>query len=391
MRRLIASRILLRRSNLCQQKCAKACGCRILGREGCGAGLGIRGIVAGLAGLAVAGGVGCRRAGSDRPLGATVAIVAPLGLSAVPIPKDNPPTVATIALGRKLFYDKRLSAGESVACATCHNPQLGFTDALALSKGFGGAVGVRNAPTIVNAAYLPFQFWDGRAASLEEQAAAPIADPVEMNQPHLVSVGKLAQDAMYRRMFREAFGTEDATLGRVEKALASFERTVLSGGSAFDRYAYGGDKGAMTAAQVRGLGVFVDAHRGNCAACHTIGAKDALFTDGKFHNTGEGVGDSGEFSDLGRFGQTKVATDTGAFLTPTLRNVANTGPYMHDGRLKTLKEVVDFYAGGGNSNAYLDPQMKTIVLTGQDRLDLVEFLKSLTGEMPPRVGPPGKD
>ena len=341
--------------------------------------------------VAVAGAGGCRRVPRERPVGMVVAIAAPLGLPPVPVPKDNPPTAETIALGRKLFYDKRLSAGETIACATCHDPRLGFTDALALSRGFGGAVGVRNAPTIANVAYQPFQFWDGRAASLEEQAASPIADPVEMNQPHLVSVGKLAKDPEYRAMFRAAFGSEESTLGRVEKALASFERTVLSGDSAFDRYQYGGDKGALTAAQVRGLEVFLDARRGNCAACHTVGVRDALFTDGKFHNTGEGVGDVGEFGDVGRFGQTKVAADTGAFKTPTLRNVASTVPYMHDGRLKTLKEVVDFYAGGGNSNAYLDPEMKRIVLTGQDRADLVEFLQALNGAMPRGVGPPGKD
>jgi cytochrome c peroxidase len=334
---------------------------------------------------------GCKRSVSEMPVGPAVAIKVPLGLPPVPIPANNPPTAATIALGRKLFYDMRLSQDNSIACASCHSPQLDFTDGLARSRGVRGMTGVRNAPTIVNSAYLPLQFWDGRAVSLEEQAASPIANPVEMNQSHEVSVSKLAEDPGYKEMFKKAFGSEDVTFGRVQKALASFERTVLSGNSAFDRFKYGGDKDALTPAQVRGLALFIDPHKGNCAVCHTIGPKYALFTDGKFHNTGEGAGDDGVFADVGRFGETKVAAEKGAFMTPTLRNIANTAPYMHDGSLKTLKEVVDFYAGGGNSNPNLDREIHSIALSGQDRADLVEFLKSLTGEMPPNVGQPGKD
>jgi cytochrome c peroxidase len=334
--------------------------------------------------------IGCKKPVSDRPVGAIVQIKAPLGLPPVPIPADNPPTAETITLGRKLFYDKKLSKDNSLACASCHNPLMDFTDALPLSRGVGGMTGIRNAPTIVNAAYLPFQFWDGRAKSLEEQAASPIADPVEMNQTHEVSVSKLSADPTYKPLFLAAFGPGGVTLGRVEKALASFERTVLSGNSSFDRYQFGGDKNALTPAQIRGLGIFLDPAKGNCAACHTVNDKYALFTDGKFHNIGEGVGDDDQFSDIGRFHQTKLKTDEGAFKTPTLRNVANTGPYMHDGSLKTLKEVVDFYAGGGNSNPYLDKEIRVIKLSGQDRSDLVAFLQSLTGEMPQNAGPPEK-
>ena len=334
---------------------------------------------------------GCKRPVSSVPIGPAMTIKAPLGLPPVPIPADNPPTEATVALGRRLFYDTRLSQDNSVACASCHNPQLAFTDGLSRSRGVRGMTGVRNAPTIVNAAYLPLQFWDGRAKSLEEQAARPIADPVEMNQSHEVSVSKLAADANYKVLFQKAFGSEDVTFVRVQKALASFERTVLSGDSAFDRYQYGGDKSALTAAQVRGLAIFLDPHKGNCAVCHTIGRKYALFTDGKFHNTGEGAGDAGSFADVGRFTETKIEADQGSFKTPTLRNIANTSPYMHDGSLKTLKEVVDFYAGGGNSNPYLDKEMRKITLSGPERADLVEFLKSLTGEIPPNAGPPQKD
>jgi cytochrome c peroxidase len=331
---------------------------------------------------------GCHGTVSERPIGPAIAIHAPLGLPGVPIPPDNPPTAAAIALGRKLFYDRRLSKDASVACASCHDPRAYFTDGHAVSSGVGGLRGDRNAPTVLDAAYMPFQFWDGRAASLEEQAGSPIEDPVEMNQSHTGAVRQLNADPSYGPMFRAAFGSPDITIGRVEKAVASFERTLLSGNSPFDRYEYGGDKSALSEAQIRGLAVFQDPNRGNCAVCHTITRQSALFTDGKFHNTGEGVDGAGDFIDVGRYRETKVATDTGAFLTPTLRNVAKTPPYMHDGHLKTLKDVVDFYAGQGNSNPYLDKEMKSIHLSGQDRADLVEFLQSLTGDMPPNVGPP---
>jgi cytochrome c peroxidase len=178
------------------------------------------------------------------------------------------------------------------------------------------------------------------------------------------------------------------TIGKVKNALASFERTLISGDSPFDRYQYGGDKHALSPSAIRGLAIFQDKNKGNCAVCHTIGEKDALFTDGKFHNIGVSVDPAGELTDLGRYDVTKIDTDKGAFRTPTLRNIAKSAPYMHDGSLKTLKAVVDFYAGGGNSNPYLDREIKEIKLTGQERSDLVEFLESLTGEMPPDAGPP---
>ncbi len=334
---------------------------------------------------------GCQTPGSDKPIGAVVEIKAPLGLPPVPIPVDNPPTAETIALGHRLFYDTQLSKDDSLSCASCHNPQFAFTDGQQFSKGVGGTSGVRNAPTVMNAAYLPHQFWDGRAISLEEQAGSPMSNPVEMNQTHKVSVSKLGADPAYKQMFVQAFGPGAITIDQVEKALASFERTVLSGDSAFDRYEFGGDKKALTPSQIRGLAIFKDPQRGNCAVCHTINDKYALFTDGKFHNIGEGVDGDSEFSDIGRYHETKVATDKGAFKTPTLRNVVLTAPYMHNGSVKTLKDVVNFYAGGGNSNPYLDKEIRAIKLSAQDRTDLVEFLKSLTGEMPPNVGPPSKE
>ena len=341
--------------------------------------------------LALSAVSGCKAPVGDQPLGPPIHLQAPLGLPPVPIPSDNPPSANAVALGRKLFYDKRLSQDASLACASCHRPELGFTDGRKLSVGVTGKVGLRNAPTLLNVAYVPLLFWDGRASSLENQAASPIADPLEMNQTHDVSVGQLASDPVYRLMLENTFGTEAISLGRVEKALASFERTLLSGDSAFDRYQYAGQKNALTPAQIRGLSIFSDPKRGNCTACHTIGPTSALFTDNKFHNLGEGVGDDGNFVDPGRYRETHVDADMGAFKTPTLRNVALTGPYMHDGHLKTLKDVVDFYAGGGNSNPHLDKQITAIHLTGQDRSDLVEFLNALTGNMPANVGEPEKE
>jgi cytochrome c peroxidase len=334
---------------------------------------------------------GCRTPGNEKPIGTVVKIEAPLGLPPVPIPADNPPTKETIALGRKLFYDPRLSRNNTLSCASCHNPYIAFSDGRAIAQGFGGSLGVRNSPTLLNAAYSPLQFWDGRASSLEAQSAFPIANPVEMDQPHDVSVSKIRKDPEYKAEFAQAFGPGPITLDLIEKSLASFERTLLSGNSPFDQYQYGGNKLALSPAAIRGLEIFRDPKRGNCAVCHTIEEHYALFTNGTFHNIGVGVNAEGDLTDLGRFDATKIQAEKGKFKTPGLRNVALTAPYMHDGSLKTLKSVVDFYAGGGNSNPYLDKDIKPLHLSAQDRADLVAFLESLTGDMPKNVGPPGKD
>jgi len=319
---------------------------------------------------------------NEKPIGAAVELPPPLGLPPVPIPAANPPTRDTIALGRRLFFETKLSRDNSLSCATCHNPALDFTDGKKHSTGVAGKVGVRNAPTILNAAYYRTQFWDGRASSLEEQAGGPMANPLEMDQAHDITVSKLNADPSYTAEFAKAFGPGAITIGKVTNAIASFERTLLSGNSAFDRYEYGGDKNALSPAAARGLVLFRDSKKGNCATCHTIGEKYALFTDNKFHNLGVGVNGEGELTDLGRYDETKIEADKGAFKTPGLRNVAKTAPYMHDGSIKTLKEVVDLYAGGGNSNPHLDKEIKSIHLSGRDRADLVEFLESLTGESP---------
>jgi cytochrome c peroxidase len=329
-------------------------------------------------------------AASARPVGAATPIVVPLGLPPVPVPADNPVTVETIDLGRRLFYEKRLSANNTIACASCHDPLRGFSDGRKFSTGVDGKTGTRNAPTVLNAAYAGTLFWDGRASSLEEQAAGPIQNPIEMNQTHEVCVSKLGEDPAYVAEFENAFGPGPITMDKVQKALAAFERTVLSANSAFDRYEFGGDKNALSAAAARGLAIFKDRNQGNCATCHTIAETHALFSDGKFHNIGIGVNPEGELTDPGRFNHTGVETDRGAFKTPTLRNVAESAPYMHDGSLKTLRDVVDFYTGGGNSNPHLDKEIKPLNLTRRQRDDLVSFLESLTGEVPQDVGPPSK-
>jgi len=308
-----------------------------------------------------------------------VAIEAPLGLPPVPLPADNPPTADSIALGRKLFFDVRLSGDDTVSCATCHNPQLSFTDALAGSRGIGKKIGRRNAPTILNAVYYSSFFWDGRAPTLEEQAGFPISNPDEMGQSHDLSIKKFEKIPEYKKEFELVYGPGRLTIEKIEIAIASYERTLLSGDSAFDRYMYGGDKAAMSEAAIRGLRLFTDKGKGNCVTCHVIGERSATFSDGKFHNLGAGVNSKGELTDLGRYEQTKVDADRGAFRTPDLRNVAKTAPYMHDGSLKTLKDVVDFYDGGGTSNPHLDKEIKELKLSERDREDLVAFLESLTG------------
>jgi cytochrome c peroxidase len=322
------------------------------------------------------------------PTGTPLRISAPLGLPAEPLPSDNPPTAETVALGRRLFYDTRLSADGSISCASCHSPDRGFTDGQRVAKGIRGQMGTRSAPSLLNSAYYAAEFWDGRAASLEDQAGGPMANPIEMGQPHEVSIRKLEGDPAYRPLFEKAFGAGPITMDKIAKSLASFERTLVSGGSPFDRYEYGRDAAAMSAAAIRGLAAFRDPARGNCSACHSIGKDYALFTDGKFHNIGVGVDAIGELTDLGRYSQTKVDADRGAFKTPTLRDVALTAPYMHDGSEKTLQQVVDYYAGGANSNPQLDPAIQAIKLTSQDRADLVAFLEALTGGIPPDSGPP---
>ena len=322
------------------------------------------------------------------PIGKPVHIQVPLGLPPVPIPPDNPPTAETIALGRRLYYDPILSVDNTVSCATCHSPQFGFADPKPVSEGVAKKTGTRNSPTVINSAYYNLQFWDGRAASLEKQAEGPVQNPVEMAHSLKGVEQRLNADEGYRRQFAKAWGPDPITYEMVAKSIASFERTVISGNSPFDRWKYGHDKNALSPAAKRGFVVFTSAKKGNCAACHQIGEKYALFTDNKFHNVGVST-DMGNILDPGRFAVTNDQADRGKFKTPSLRNIALTAPYMSDGSLKDLKEAIDFYIGGGNSNPNLDKQIHVLdFLTGEERADVMEFLKSLTGQMPPDVGPP---
>ncbi|MDA1312336.1 MAG: c-type cytochrome [Acidobacteria bacterium] len=326
---------------------------------------------------------------SSMPIGASITIEPPLGLPPVPVPADNPPTAETIALGRKLYYDKTLSVDKSIACASCHRPDAGFADPDQFSSGVGGKKGGRQAPTVINAAYFNVQFWDGRSPSLEEQALGPMANPIEMAHTLEELQKILSKDPGYVAEFEKAFGPGGVTMDRAKKAIASFERTVLSGNSPFDRFMYGGEADAISESAKRGLEVFRDPAKGNCNVCHAMQEGSALFTDNKFHNLGVGAGLDGTLADIGRFEVTKNEADRGAFKTPGLRNIAETAPYMHDGSLKTLKEVIDFYIGAGNSNEWRAKDLKELDhLTGQERTDLEEFLKSLSAEMPAGTGAP---
>jgi cytochrome c peroxidase len=295
----------------------------------------------------------------------------PLGLPPIAWPKDNPYSQAKAELGKLLYFDRRLSGDETVSCASCHAPDMGFTDNAAVSTGIRKQKGGRSAPTVINRVYSMAQFWDGRAASLEEQAKGPIANPIEMGMTHDGAVENIRKVAGYRPLFTKAFGTQDIDIERIAKAIACFERTVLSGNAPYDRYKRG-DKKAMTAEQVRGMDIFVN--RAKCDACH----EGANFTLNAYHNLGVGM-DKPE-PDLGRFVVTKDPRDWGAFKTPTLREIEHTGPYMHDGSLKTLDLVVEFYNKGGIPNKNLAQEMKPLHLNDQNKKDLVAFLKALSGE-----------
>ena len=295
----------------------------------------------------------------------------PLGLPPLNWPADNPYTPAKAELGRLLYFDKRLSADESVSCASCHDPKFAFTDGAATSTGIKGQKGGRSAPTIINRAYTLAQFWDGRAATLEDQAKGPMANPIEMGNTHDAIVTKIKAVAGYRPLFAKAFGSEEINIDRIAMAIACFERTVFSGNAPYDRYKRG-DKKAMTPEQVRGMSVFFN--KAKCDTCH----EGANFTLNMYANLG--VGSDKPDPDVGRYAVTKNPSDWGRFKTPTLRDIANTAPYMHDGSLKTLEEVVEFYNKGGIKNKNLDEAMKPLHLTDQEKKDLVAFMKALSGE-----------
>ena len=341
----------------------------------------------------------------------TLKVRLPMGLdkgaAGIVIPEDNPLTRAKIELGRQLYFDPRLSRDGTVSCASCHHPDKGYAFDTQFGVGVKGQKGGRNSPVSYNRILSGPQFWDGRADSLEAQAVGPIANPIEMGFTHDECVERLETIEGYRIQFEKIFPDSGVTIDNVGKAIASFERVVVTGPSPADYYepvllvesqfpelvkdleafeeedpdsfdfymeaVENSEKNPMSEAAIRGRKLFFD-KRSNCSTCHT----GANFSDEQYHNLG--VGMDTEKPDLGRFDQTKEDKDRGAFKTPTIRNVALTAPYMHDGSQKTLEEVVEWYAKGGHANDHLSDKVKKLDLTDQEKSDLVAYMKALTGE-----------
>ena len=299
----------------------------------------------------------------------------PFGLeeTAVVIPADNPLTAEKIELGRTLFFDKRLSQDNTIACASCHLSTHAFTDGKPVSTGIRGQKGGRSAPASFNRVFSSAQFWDGRAPTLEAQSVGPFTNPIEHGFANYdVMNAKMMKIAGYRKLFKQVFGDENITTERVGKAIASFQRTILSGNSPADRFDQGQEAGAISESAQKGLTLFRDKAR--CTKCHS----GFNFTDEKFHNIGIGWDDNKV--DLGRYMVTGTAEELGAFKTPTLREISRSAPYMHDGRFKTLEDVVNFYNKGGVKNPHQDPLILPLELTKEEKQDLVQFLRTLTGE-----------
>ena len=300
----------------------------------------------------------------------------PLGLPAdrAIIPTDNPISKAKIELGRALYFDKRLSADGTIACATCHIPAKGGTDNAPVSTGINGQHGGRSAPSMVNRVFSAAQFWDGRADSLETQAKGPIANPIEMGNTHAMAVATVAGVAGYAPMFAAAFSSTEVTIDKIAQAIATYERVVVSGNAPYDKYK-AGDTSAMSPAAIRGMAIFQDNQRGRCALCH----RGPNFTGEDYKRLG--VGMDNPMPDLGRYNVTMKDSDRGAFKTPTLRNVALTAPYMHDGSVATLDDVVNYYRTASHASVINDPDFQPLNLTPGDVSDVVEFLKALTGDI----------
>lgn len=300
----------------------------------------------------------------------------PLGLTPIPWPDDNPYTQKKAELGRLLFFDKRLSSNGTISCASCHSSSEAFTDHQQVSTGIFNHHGNRHAPTVINSAYLSPLFWDGRADTLEDQCKGPIANTNEMSDVSdfhkaLIQCERDVRSiAGYRQMFLDVFGDDSCSIDNIAKAIATFERTILSGNSAYDRY-IAGDNAAMTEQQIMGFQVFKES---NCNTCHS----DEIFTSGGFANIG--IGMNAANPDVGRYAVTQIEKDWGAFKVPTLREVANTAPYMHDGSLKTLEEVVEYYNVGGIPNSNLSHRIKPLNLSDEQKAALVSFMQALSGD-----------
>jgi cytochrome c peroxidase len=294
-------------------------------------------------------------------------------LGPLPEPSDNPTTVAGVELGRRLFYDNRLSGNNSISCATCHTQSEAFSDFRPFSPGIHGRTGPRNAMAIINLAYAKTLFWDGRSPSLEAQAHDPVVDKVEMAAKWETVEKRINDDPSYRKAFYKAFGVASADSTLIVKALAQFERTMLSFNSPFDRYFYKGETTALSASAQRGLSLFNG--KAHCNDCHS----DALLTDNQMRNNGLDALPE----DIGFEKVTGKASDRGKFRVPTLRNIGVSAPYMHDSRFFELKEVVAFYntkvqANSPNLDEHMAPFSNGLGLTEQEQKDLVAFLESLT-------------
>ncbi len=297
----------------------------------------------------------------------------PLGLDLyMPVPEDNPLTEEKIALGRRLFFDPILSQDFTLSCASCHDPRRAFTDGLPVAVGIQGRPGTRNAPTLVNRAYGKAQFWDGRAASLEEQALQPIENPDEFAMTMEEVLARLKAHSDYPSGFLAAFGNEPNPED-MARALAAYVRTILSGNAPIDRY-MSGERETLSEDARKGLQLFRG--KANCTACHL----GPTFTDEQFHNTGVAWRE-GKLTDPGRFKVTGKQEDRGKFKTPTLREVFRTAPYMHDGSFATLTEVIEFYNEGGRANPTLDPELRTLHLEPEEKASLLAFLETLSGTL----------
>jgi cytochrome c peroxidase len=292
-----------------------------------------------------------------------------------PHPADNRPSAERVELGKKLFFDPRLSRDGNMSCATCHNPALGWSDGLPTAKGFQSMVLGRATPTITNTGYNSLQMWDGRKATLEDQAMGPMEATVEMNADIALMFSWLNGNAEYRALFEKAYPGEGVNATTLSKAIASFERTVVSNNSPFDRWVKG-DRKAMTPEQVRGFQLFTG--KANCSVCHS----GPNFTDDGFHNLG--LASWGEPNpDLGRYKERPLPILKGAFKTPTLRDVERTAPYFHDGSAGDLMTVVEHYDLGGVAREGISPNMKPLNLTRQEKEELVAFMKALTSPAQP--------
>lgn len=331
----------------------------------------------------------------ELPLGLDVGTAAIKGLV------KNPLTRAKIELGRQLYFDPRLSSDGTISCASCHDPEQGFAKSTRFGVGVKAQEGNRNSPTAYNRILSDVQFWDGRATSLEEQAKGPIANPIEMSNTHEKCMDGIGKIEGYKKQFEKIFGK--VSIDATADAIASFERAIVTGASPYDyqeklrpfekvdlkelkaddpdlyaeyeKYAELAKKNPMSDSAKRGREIFFGT-KGGCTACH-VGPN---LSDEKYWNLG--VGMDAAKPDLGRYEVTKKEEDKGAFKTPTIRNVAQTPPYMHDGSQKTLEEVVEWYAKGGHPNPWLSKNVRKLDLTPQDKADLVEFMKACTGPLP---------